>query len=76
MNDESYWKVKVLELHESEKGRTKKVTVEILVKGPSATYAETKVTELYQGTVFEWEVTSAQKTKIQSVIEAELTTAV
>jgi len=71
MNDVSYWKVKIQETHESDKGRDKKKTVEILVEGPSATYAETKVNEKYAGVTFGWEVVGAAKTKISEVIDSE-----
>lgn len=73
MNSKNFWQVSVVEKQETDKGKIKKNTVLYLVEGPSATYAEAKVTADYDGTVFDWEITRAVKTKIVKVIGEDVT---
>lgn len=65
-----YYKAKVREKIEDEKGKIKKSTAEYLVDAVSVTDVEVQVTQEYQGANFEWELLSVSETKIVKILEA------
>ena len=69
MADITYYLVKVREHIESEKGKVKIVTREKLIDAVSFTDVEAKITKLYEGVTFEWNIASVSVSKIDEVIE-------
>jgi len=66
-----YYKVKVKEKIEDEKGKLKKQTAEYLVNALSVTEVEATITKSYVGVGFDWEITSVSETKIIEILGEE-----
>lgn len=70
MNENSYYLVKVREGFIDDKtGKTKNVVKQKLVSAISVTDSEVKVSKLYQGVTFEWEIIGSNVSRIDEVIE-------
>jgi len=54
---------------EQDSGNLKKVTEQYLVDAISVTDAEAKVVKDFEGSSFDWEVTSASETKIIKILQ-------
>lgn len=65
-----YYKAKVREKIEDDKGKIKKTTAEYLVDAVSVTDVEVQITNEYNGVGFEWELLSVSETKIVKILEA------
>lgn len=65
-----YYKAKVREKIEDDKGKIKKTTAEYLVDAVSVTDVEVQITNEYKGVGFEWELLSVSETKIVKILEA------
>lgn len=63
-----YYTAKVKCRVENDKGKIQKVTEQYLVKAVSVTDVEAYVTEKYEGSTIDWELTSVAETKILEVI--------
>lgn len=64
-----YYKAKVREKIEDDKGKIKKSTAEYLVDAVSVTDVEVQITQEYNGVNFEWELLSVAETKICKILE-------
>lgn len=65
----AYYIAKVKVHHEDDKGRVKKITEQYLVDAVSVTDAEVKVTEEFDGSSVEFEVSAVIETKLVKVIQ-------
>jgi len=63
-----YYLTKVVMKIEQDNGSLKKVTEQYLVDAVSVTDAEAKVVKDFEGSTFEWEVTSVIETKIIKIL--------
>lgn len=63
-----YYKAKVKEKIEDEKGKIKKQTAEYLVDAESVTEVEAHVAKEYFGMTFDWELVSVSETKVVKVL--------
>jgi len=68
MSDETFYLVKVREEFMDEKGKVKKVVKQKLVNAVSVTDSEVKVTGLYRGVTFDWEIISSSLSPIDEII--------
>lgn len=66
-----YYKAKVREKIEDDKGKIKKQTSEYLVDAVSVTDVEVQITHEYKGVNFDWELLSVSETKIVKILEAD-----
>ena len=65
-----YYLVRVKESFIDEKSaKEKSVVKQKLVKAVSVTDSEVKITKLYQGVTFDWEIIGSNQSKIDEVIE-------
>lgn len=64
-----YYKAKVKEKVEDEKGKIKKQTAEYLVDAESVTEVEAVIAKEYFGVNFDWELVSVSETKVVKVLE-------
>lgn len=64
-----YYKAKVKEKVEDDKGKLKKQTAEYLVDAESVTEVEATVAKEYFGVNFDWELVSVSETKVVKVLE-------
>jgi len=68
----SYYLVKIKEEFEDhETGKVKKDVKQKLVRAVSVTDSEAKVTKLYDGVTWDWNVISSVETKIDEVIDGD-----
>ena len=63
-----YYLTKVVMKIEQDNGSLKKITEQYLVDAISVTDAEAKVVKDFEGSSFEWEVTSVTETKIIKIL--------
>ncbi len=63
-----YYKAKVKERVEDEKGKMKKTTAEFLVDAESVTEVEAIMAKEYFGVTFDWELVSVSETKVVKVL--------
>lgn len=63
-----YYKAKVKEKIEDEKGKIKKTTAEFLVDAESVTEVEAIMAKEYFGVTFDWELVSVSETKVIKVL--------
>lgn len=63
-----YYKAKVKEKIEDEKGKIKKTTAEFLVDAESVTEVEAIMAKEYFGVTFDWELVSVSETKVVKVL--------
>ena len=63
-----YYLTKVVMKIEQDNGSLKKITEQYLVDAVSVTDAEAKVVKDFEGSTFEWEVTSVIETKIIKIL--------
>lgn len=67
--ENKYYLVKITMKIEQDSGNLKKVTEQYLVDAISVTDAEAKVVKDFEGSSFDWEVTSASETKIIKILQ-------
>lgn len=63
-----FYKAKVKEKIEDEKGKLKKLTSEYLVDAESVTEVESVIAKEYFGVAFDWELVSVSETKVVKVL--------
>ncbi len=63
-----YYKAKVKEKVEDDKGKLKKQTAEYLVDAESVTEVEATVAREYFGVNFDWELVSVSETKVVKIL--------
>lgn len=63
-----FYKAKVKEKIEDEKGKLKKLTSEYLVDAESVTEVESVIAKEYFGVTFDWELVSVSETKVVKVL--------
>lgn len=65
-----FYKAKVREKIEDDKGKIKNQSAEYLVDAVSVTDVEVQITQEYKGINFDWELLSVSETKIVKILEA------